>query len=185
MKNNKNSVKLTENRLRGLIKESVRMALNEIGDTYDGQYMLGQYKADYEDGKRPYYSQIKDRGYDDCGINHPFTRGYNYRSAKNELDMDKKEDLDYIKDSNKKYKSPVSDDMVRWLDNVLDGEDLKTYRYVYVSGRNITRKNMSREECQDRLNKLIELFVRDGGSKYMVNGRDYSNEMLYAINKVF
>ena len=38
----KHRIKLTESDLHRIIKESVRCVLNEIGDTDDGQYILGR-----------------------------------------------------------------------------------------------------------------------------------------------
>lgn len=42
-------VRLTESQLRGMIQEAIDEALNEIGDTDYGQYMLGRlYKRKYD-----------------------------------------------------------------------------------------------------------------------------------------
>ena len=38
----KRTIKLTESKLRGMIQEAVKCALNEIGDTKRGQYHLGR-----------------------------------------------------------------------------------------------------------------------------------------------
>ena len=47
--NNKKLIRLTEQDLHWIVRESVETALNEIGDTQKGQYMLGRLRARYVD----------------------------------------------------------------------------------------------------------------------------------------
>ena len=58
---NKNRIKLTESQLHEIIKESVKNVLNEIGDTPQGQYMLGRLKQNklynHQDGDEAYIGQ--------------------------------------------------------------------------------------------------------------------------------
>ena len=42
---NKKLIRLTENDLHKIVKESVKKIINEIGDTNRGQYMLGRLAA--------------------------------------------------------------------------------------------------------------------------------------------
>lgn len=41
----KQTIRLTESELRSMIKSTISEALNEIGDTPKGQYMIGRAKA--------------------------------------------------------------------------------------------------------------------------------------------
>ena len=58
---NNNRIKLTESQLHEIIKESVKNVLNEIGDTPQGQYMLGRLKQNklynHQDGDEAYIGQ--------------------------------------------------------------------------------------------------------------------------------
>lgn len=58
---NKNRIKLTESQLHNIIEECVKSVLNEIGETPQGQYMLGRLKQNklynHQDGDEAYIGQ--------------------------------------------------------------------------------------------------------------------------------
>jgi hypothetical protein len=145
--------------------------------------MLGQYKADYEDGKRPYYSQIKDRAYFDekANPNYPFGLGYRNRKAKNGIERREKKDLGLIGFLSNSGANPVFEDMFKWLGDVLD--DGSTYRSYQINRivDYILHGNPTEEQRDKCIGFLMKEFIKDGGSKYMVNGKDYSKEMLNAV----
>ena len=59
------TIKLTENQLHDIIAESVKMCLNEIGDTRRGQYMLGRLHRRVLDRMNPRnHEEITDKAKD-------------------------------------------------------------------------------------------------------------------------
>jgi hypothetical protein len=80
----KKLVRLTESDLHRIVKESVKRAINEIGNTNRGQYMLGRLAG------RKYAKNYNAKGYDDAGkvadyaqkqrqyrsVYNPYTSGY-------------------------------------------------------------------------------------------------------------
>ena len=81
---NKKLIRLTEQDLHRIVKESVNKVLNEIGDTNRGQYMLGRLAG------RKYANNYNTNGYDEAGkiakyaqqqrqyknVYNPYTSGY-------------------------------------------------------------------------------------------------------------
>ena len=80
-------IKLSESDLHNIIKESVQRILNEVGDTYQGQYALGRLAAKKSQAKRDYfpdtqvekYAEKASNGVDNYS-NDVFNDGYkNYK----------------------------------------------------------------------------------------------------------
>lgn len=70
VKNKKRTViKLNESDLHNLIKESVQRILNEIGDTYQGQYMLGRLAGKKSNAQRDYFPDTEVQKYAEQGSN--------------------------------------------------------------------------------------------------------------------
>ena len=61
----KQTIRLTESELRGMIQETVKEALNEIGDTHRGQFMLGRvYSKNNEKYDDPSASKLANYAFD-------------------------------------------------------------------------------------------------------------------------
>ena len=161
---NKNRIRLTEQQLHRVIKESVNKILNEIGDTNRGQYMLGRVasrasnRGDYYTmhdaiDKRTKYSDAFDNGWDDEKQTDSFGKKFNYDAYKMK-DMDElgRKFIDFIE----KYKGGFL------LQKIVD----------YESGNQTGKK-------ESPLKEIIPYFEEE------VLGYDCTPDMIDAIRRAY
>lgn len=119
----KKIVRLTESDLHRLVERSVRRALNEIGDTKSGQYMLGRVAGRAKDrGDKELYRRAKSYrtespDYDDKDMTDKLFKHHAFNQGKED-----QEDYQYYrnKDKEDKYYSDAADNMGRAMKRQYD-----------------------------------------------------------------
>ena len=165
----KNIIRLTENKLKKVISESVRKVLNEIGDTNRGQYMLGRLHrkhntdANYLSGVDSQARKYNKGNWD------VFDQGYNDEGISNSLDRS-----NAIRRNYGTYKMEDMDKVGRKFIEFIESNDSSLQLIVdYMSG------NQNGKKYSSPLPELIPQFEED------VLGYECSNEMKKAIEKAF
>ena len=167
--NRKNTIRLTENKLKKVISESVRKVLNEIGDTNRGQYMLGRLHrrhntdADYLSGVDSQARKFNKGNWE------VFDQGYNDEGISNALDKS-----NTIRRNYGVYKMNDMDKVGKKFIDFIEKNDLALQLIVdYMSG------NQNGEKYSSPLPELIPQFENE------VLGHECSEDMRKAIERAF
>ena len=160
--NNKNVVRLTESQLKAMVAESVRKALNEIGDTPFGQYMLG--RTSERQRSYPNYDGVKAMNYAYNSGRGRFSDDYESgRKDQRELGQWIEEYGDYGEDSQLDQAKQEKDNITKNMHN-LAYDSLPSYRKT-VDDKERDRNAKIRHQMRKKYSLNNPMFNQTNESK--------------------